>query len=810
MAIFDKLFKKNKNDGEKAIHVKRANNIHDAIPYNKVFFDGTIETKPGTFTRAYALGDLNFKQNTDERQKDIFGAYEDFLNSFGNNMNFQLLIRNTSSDKRKTFEQVKIGLKRDNLNEYRQEINKMLLEKVQKGGRSLSQEKTLIVSIKSENIEKAVIELNNAEKRIIRSVSRFDKDFNIYRITIAERLKTIFDIYNQQGEGVFYNDFEKDGKTPRFNFDALGRLGITSKDVVGPSAMEFNANDFTIGNTRGATFYLEKVPNWLSTDFISDLADAPCPLSISINHRPIRKGEGLKMIKNQIYAVNAQITEKQKKAIQDGYSYELISPDLVLSQKQSNELLGDVVDRDQKLFFITFIITIFAEDDDRLKEYTEYIESIAENYMCSIKKLIFQQEQGFNSSLPLALNEVMVQRLYTTESASVYIPFSTMEMYQKNGIYYGLNKASNNMIVYDRLTGSNYNGISFGMPGKGKSFGCKVEMTSAFLKSNKNVVYVLDPESEYGKIAKAFGGEVIDLSSGSQTFVNPLDMDLDYDGENNPITLKQDYIISLIEIMLGADRQLDPVARSIVNRCVKNIYMPYLRHIDTQREKGRNITIDKDAMPTLSNLYHELRAQPEPEAETIANILESYTVGGYTNFARKSNIETNNRFVVYDIRNLGSGMQSLGLYICLNDIWNKMIENKKKGLYTWIYIDEFYKLLQTDSSTKFLVEIWKRARKWNGVPTAIMQNTEDLLKTSEARNILNNSSFIKMYSLSSMDKTNIAEFLELPDSVVEDLSTGKSGEGVIYNGKTALQFQDNFPKNTKLYNLFNTQNKNFL
>ena len=808
MSIIKKMFGK-KEEGE-AIHVKRPDDVHSSIPYDKVYVNGTIETKPGVFTRAYKLGDLNFKQNTDENQRDIFGAYEDFLNSFNNGMTFQILIRNSSSDQRKTFEQVRLNLKRDNYNNYRQEINRVLLDRIHKGGRSLSQEKILVVSLKSDSIEKAMVELDSAENRIYRTVSRFDKDFEIGRISIEERLKSIFDVYNQQNEALFYNDYEEDGQTPTFNFDSLGRLGITSKDVVGPSAMEFTANDFKVGNTVGTTMYLEKVPNWLSTEFISDLSDLPCPLSISINHRPIKKTEGLKMIKDQIYAVNAQITEKQKKAIQDGYSYELISPDLVLSQKQSNDLLGDVIDRDQKLFFITFIITVFAEDSEKLKEYVSYVEGVAENYMCSVKSLVFQQEQGFNSSLPLALNEVKVQRLYTTESASVYIPFSTMEMYQKNGIYYGVNKASKNLIVYDRLTGSNYNGISFGMPGKGKSFGSKLEMVSAFLKSEKNIIYVLDPESEYGKIARAFGGEVIDLSSGSQTFVNPLDMDLDYDGENNPITLKQDYIVSLIEIMLGSDRQLDPVARSVINRCVKNIYMPYLKHIDTQRKKGRNITIDKDAMPTLTNLYHELKEQPESEAETVANILESYTVGGYTNFARKSNIETNNRFVVYDIRNLGSGMQSLGLYICLNDIWNKMIENKKKGYFTWIYIDEFYKMLQTESSTKFIVEIWKRARKWNGVPTAIMQNTEDLLKTSEARNIINNSSFIKMYSLSSMDKTNIAEFLELPESVVQDLTTGKPGEGVVYNGKTALQFEDDFPKNTQLYQLFNTNKENFL
>lgn len=813
-------FSKNKNkgkgkEGEKKTptkeEIKNKKSVQAAIPYTRVFKDGTIETKPNHYTRAYNLGNVNFKIAPNEEQVAIFRAYGDFLNTFSPEVHFQIVIQNSIADRRTSLENIRFALRQgDKLNKHRQEMNGILLDKMSEGGRGLTQDKYLVVSIENEDIDRAFTLLNNVENEVRKGIRRISRDVDVKRQTIEDRLSLMFNIYNQDGQSVFYNDFkEVNGKQiPYFNYDRLLKFGMSSKDLIAPSGMEFKGDHSIIGGSYGRSMYLENVPTWLSTEFISDLSDIQTTMLISINHVPVDTAKAVRMIKNQLTAVNGQIANSQKQAVQSGYTPDLIAPSLQLAQKQTRELMDDVVGRDQKLFFVTLTLTIFAEDKEQLDEFTRMITSVANKYLCPIKTLLYQQEQGFNTSLPLALNELQIKRLLTTESASIFIPYTSLELYQKNGIYYGLNQSSNNLILYDRLSGKNFNGLIFGESGSGKSFFAKREMASVLLRSDRNVVCVIDPESEYSNMARAFGGEVAVLAPGSQTFVNPLDMDLDYDGgDSDPVSMKVDYIVSMIEIMLGDGRALDPQARSIVGRCVKNIYRPYLSLINKLREKDPSITSDKEAMPTLGNLYNDLLLQPEPEARTIATVLEAFATGAFNIFANPSNVDTQKRFLVYDIKNLGTGMKNLGLHVCLNDIWNKMIENRRKGLFTWIYIDEFYLLLQSDSAAKFLMQVWKRARKWQGVPTGIMQNTEDLLRSLDSRNILNNTSFIAMLSLPKLDRTNLSDLLQIPDSQLEYITNSQPGYGLIYNGKTIIPFKDEFPEDTEIFKLMNTTNK---
>lgn len=806
MGLFKNIF--GKKPQEKKTHKQLPKTVQESIPYTTVFPDGMIETRPGNYTRAYSLEDINFKIAPDHEQVAIFRAYGDFLNSFNQNTPFQIVIQNRAADKRASLEDIRFTLQRDGLNKYRQEMNGILLDKLTAGNKSLKQDKYLVVNTKAETLEQAINDLDGVDREVKKGIRKISRDVLIEPMSINERLESIFDIYNQERTSVFYNDFKKDGKTPYFNFDKLGKAGISSKDVIGPSGMEFKSNYFTLGNTYGQALYLEGVPNWLSTEFISDLSDVPCSLLISINHQPIKTEKAMRMIKNQIMSINGQIAENQKKAVRSGYTYDLISPDLMVSQTQTKELMDDVIGRDQKLYYVTFTVCVFAENKQKLDDNVKMIQSVASKHLCPIKTLDFQQEQGLNSSLPLAINELAIKRLYTTESASIFIPYTSLELYQKNGIFYGLNQTSKNLILYDRLTGRNYNGLIFGESGSGKSFAAKNEMMSVILRSEKNQVYVIDPESEYSDLARAFGGEVVNLAPGSKTYINPLDMDLDYDGESDPVSMKLDYIVSMIEIMLGQGRSLDPQAKSIVGRCVNTIYRPYIEHLNSLQRDGINKTIDKEAMPTLNNLYHELMRQDEPEARTIANIIEVYATGSFATFAHRSNVETEASFVVYDIKNLGTGMKDLGLHVCLNDIWNKMIDNRKKDIWTWIYIDEFYLLLQSDSAARFLMQVWKRARKWRGVPTGIMQNTEDLLRSSDSRNIINNTSFIMMMSLPKLDRTNLGDLLQIPDSQLAYITNCEPGHGLIYNGKTILPFNNEFPQDTVLYEMMDTRRRN--
>ena len=799
MSVLDGIFGK-----KKKVHKTLPKTVQQSIPYTRVFANGTIETMPGEYTRAYRLEDISFKIAPNSEQLAIFQSYGDFLNSFSPNVRFQIVIQNHAADRRASLEEIRFHQQRDGLNKYRQEMNGILLERIARGKKNMRQDKYLVVSVKGKNVENVMRNLDNIEREIERAILKISRDVSVRAITAEDRLKILFDIYNQDESCVFYNDFDEK-RNPIFSFDKIDRSGITTKDIVGPSGMEFKTNCFKLGDTWGRAMFLENVPSFLTTDFISDLSDISCNMLISIYHTPIDTAKAMRMIKDHLTAVNAQIASNQKRAIQEGYTYDLIAPDLMKSQKQTRDLIDDVIGNDQKLYYITFAVTVFAPTKQELDSNTRMIQSVANKHLCPIKTLDFQQEQGLNTSLPLCLRQIEAKRLYTTQSASVFIPYTTLELHQKEGIYYGLNQTSNNMIMYSRMSARNYNGLIFGESGAGKSFTAKMEMVSVLLRSDKNRVYVIDPEAEYAKLAEAMRGEIIDLSPGSRTYVNPLDMDIDYDGESDPIGMKVEYIISMIEIMLGQGRQIDPQAKSVVNRCVNTIYRPYITHITKLKEAGSDITCDKEAMPTLNNLYNELLRQPEPEAQTIASILEVYATGSFATFAHRSNIETDTNFCVYNIKNLGTGMKDLGLHVCLNDIWNKMIENRKKGLWTWIYIDEFYLLLQSDSAARFLMQVWKRARKWNGVPTGIMQNTEDLLRSADSRNIINNTSFIMMLSLPKLDRTNLGDLLQIPESQLEYITNSEPGHGLIYTGKTTLPFDSEFPKDTELFRLMTTK-----
>lgn len=785
---------------------KIASSIRNSIPYIHTFNNGIIETDAGVFTRAYKFSDINFKIAPNEEQTSIFIKYGRLLNSFSPDVDFQIVIQNRNADKQSFFHSVQFTPQSDSLNNYRREMNDILLDKMTEGRNNLSQEKMLVVSVKSRNYDEALQKFQELDKIISQRFRDIARAQPAQLMTLQDRLYNLFSTYNQNGEGYFYNAKNKNGE-PIFDIASMMHAGLSTKDVIGPAGMEFQNGYFVLGNTYGRTLYLENIPSFLSTDFLAELSDITCNLLVSLHYKQLEQQKAAKLVHNMMLTIDGQIADRQKKAAQDGYSADLVSTDLVRQQNYARELINDMVGRDQKMYFVTFTVTVFGHSMEEMEELSRQAMAIAENHMCSLKVLHFQQENGFNTSLPLCRNDIQVSKMLTTESASIFIPYTTQELHQKNGLYYGINDTSKNLIVYNRLFGENFNGLIFGESGNGKSFAAKQEMLSALLKDPKNAVYVIDPESEYSPLCRALGGEVIDLSPGSSSYLNPLDMDIKYGDEADPVSMKAEFIISMLEIMIGNGRIITPEEKSIISRCVQNIYRPYLNAIDDANRAGQNITSDNNSAPTLQTLYNAIAIQPEAAARSIAATLEMYATGTLATFAHRTNININSRFVVYDIKNLGTGTKDLGIHVCVNDIWNRMIENKKNGIYTWFYIDEFYLLLQSESTAKFVASIWKRARKWNGVPTGILQNTEDILRTTDSRAILNNTSFIQMLSLKKIDRANLGELLSISESQQEYITDAGPGRGLIYAGKTILPFTNDFPEDTKLYSIMNTSSR---
>lgn len=774
-------------------------NVRESIPIRGFMSNGIIETQAGTFTKSYRIHDVNFDIAPEDEQAAIFKSYMDFNNSFNNGTRWQFCIFNHEIDKKTTIENIRISPQKDGLNKHRQEMNSILLSKLKEGNNSIQQEKFLTIAIDDHDTEHAVTVLKKLDVEISKKLRKISKtDTN--PMTAQERMKLLYEIYNQNFDyrmatGIY------DGEE-KFDLAFLERCGLSIKDVIGPPDMKFKENMMMMGDTYAQAMYLERVPSLLSTNFISDLADIQSNMLISVTSEAVNSEDAVKLVKNQIGNIESRVSAIQKRNGEAGY-YGALPPDLERSQKNARDLMNDIVGRNQNLFYLTVIVVVFARTKEKLDENISLVKSVSGKHLCPVKTMKYQQEFAFNTALPLCRNDVFVDRMYTTESASVFIPYNSQEINQRNAIFYGLNQTTSSMVLYDRTTGNNYNGLIFGYSGSGKSFIAKCEMISVLLNHPDAQVFVVDPQGEYYPLTDAFHGQEIFLAPGSKIYINPLDMNIseDNDDEVDPITMKCDFILSMFDIIIGKGRMLDPSHTGIIDKCVRKIYRPYIEEL-----KRTGKTCDLTLCPTLSDLYQELLMQKNERAEAayLADMLYQYAVGSFDTFAHRTNVETSARFIVYNTKKLGTGMKELGLHICTNDIWNRMIENSKKNIYTWFYIDEFHVLLESDSTTIFLKRIWKMARKWLGVPTGIMQNTEDLLRNADTRAIVNNTSFVIMLKEPLMDRQNLAELFNLSNAQLEYITDSDPGSGLIYNGKIVLPFIYEFPKDTELYKIMST------
>ena len=776
--------------------------VQQTIPYTSVYSNGIIETVPGTFTRCYLLHDVNFKTATDEEQETIFTDYGNLLNTFGPEVKAEITIFNRNIDQEQFRRNTLLKMKNDGFDSYREEYNKILESKINEGRNNIIHEKYLTIAVEAPGIDDAIVTFSRLDTELAARIKKINGADTI-PMTIEERLSVLYDIYNLNSDTPFNSKLKVKGKEAK-NFDLawFKKQGITSKDIIAPISMYFQPGYFKLGEVFARTLYIDNLPTFLSTDLLPEISATACNMLVSVHFDSMKQDKAIKLIRNQSVNINSNVVDAQKKAARAGYSADLISPELLKAQREAERIMSDISSRNQKLFLTTMVITVFADDKEELEKNTKSVQSVAARFLCQFKTLHYQQEHGFTTSLPLAFNRIYVQRLLTTEAASLFIPFSAQELSQKNGMYYGLNAVSRNLLLFNRQNSKNQNGVILGTPGSGKSFSAKREMLNVFLGTDADI-YIIDPEREYSPLAALFKGEVVKIAAGSKTYINPLDMDLEYADDDDPITLKSDFIGSLCETIIGGKYGLAPIQKSVIDRCVRQVYQPYMEHM--KRLADKSVTCDKSAMPTLDDFYELLLVQPEPEAQNIALALELYCRGSLDTFAHKTNVKTNSRFVVYDIKDIGTGMKEMGLQVCLNDIWNKIIENKKRGRKTWFYIDEFYLLTQTESSARFLQQIWKRARKWGGVPTGITQNVEDLLASKEARGIINNCDFVLMLNQSPLDRVELGNMLSISPTQMSYITNADAGQGLIYTGKFIVPFIDKFPSGNSLYKAMTTK-----
>ena len=529
----------------------------------------------------------------------------------------------------------------------------------------------------------------------------------------------------------------------------------------------------------------------LPDDILSRLLDMETDQIVTMHVQSLDQNIAMKQVKRKIAGLEKDKIEEQKKAIKSGYDMDILPPDLVTYITEAKDLLDDLQIRNERMFNVTFIILNFAEDMDTLKNDLFQLDSIAQSVNCRIRRLDYQQEDGFVSSLPLGLNRIKVSRMLTTSPTAIFVPFTTQELYIPGGMYYGLNALSNNLIVCNRKDLKNPNGLILGTPGSGKSFSAKREIVNVFLTTDDDII-IIDPEAEYGALVEALGGQVIEISQNSPHYINPLEIQLDND-EDNPIMDKADFVLSLCELLFGSKNGLSPIEHTIIDRSVRLIYAKYVNDPDNT------------PMPTMSDLYDVINTQPEPEARNIAIALELYVQGSLNIFNHQTNINTNNRIVCFNIKNLGNALKKMGMLIIQEFVWSKVSLNRIQNKKTWYYVDEFHLLLKEVQTAEYAIEIWKRFRKYGGVPTGITQNVKDLLQSKEIENILENSDFVYMLNQAPGDRKELAERLGISEQQLSHVTNTPQGHGLIFFGNVIIPFADKFPKQTALYGLMTTK-----
>ncbi|WP_026671320.1 VirB4-like conjugal transfer ATPase, CD1110 family [Butyrivibrio sp. AD3002] len=752
------------------------------LPFERMFPDGICRVGGDFYTKTIQFQDINYQLAQQEDKTEIFEEWCGFLNFFDSSVQFQLSFMNFATEIGDFEKKIAIPHQEDGFNDVRDEYSGILLKNMQAGNNGLTKVKYITFGIHADSMKSAKPRLIHIEMDILNNFKRLG--------VIAETLNGA-----QRLELMHRQTHMGDSAKFHFDWKYLAGSGLSVKDFVAPSSFEFpNGRYFKMGDTWCAMSFLSIDASDVSDRMLADFLGMESSQIVTMHLKSVDQNEAIKTVKHTITELDRSKIEEQKKAVRAGYDMEIIPSDLATYGKDAKALLKELQSQNERMFLLTFLIMNTGKTKEELDNNLFQASSIAQKHSCNLIRLDFQQEQGFVSTLPLAYNEVDIQRGMTTSSTAIFVPFTTQELFQdhRGALYYGLNALSNNLIMVDRKMLKNPNGLILGTPGSGKSFAAKREIVNSFLVTDDDII-ISDPEQEYKALVDYLGGQVIRISPTSTQYVNPMDINMNYSDDDNPVMLKVDFILSLMELIMGSRDGLQPTERTVIDRCTRAVYRKYL-----ENPVPENI-------PILEDLYNELLKQDEPEAKYVATALEIYVSGSLSVFNHRTNVDINSRLVCYDIKDLGKQLKKIGMLIIQDQVWGRVSANREMGRSTRYIMDEMHLLLREEQTAAYTVEIWKRFRKWGGIPTGVTQNVKDFLASAEVSNIFENSDFIIMLNQAIGDRQLLAKQLNISPHQLSYVTHSGEGEGLIFYGNVILPFIDRFPKDTKIYKAISTK-----
>ena len=787
MALPDTLTKREKKQIRSVIEkAKRDDGIprtaQQSIPFQRMFPDGICRVSDRYYTKTIQFQDINYQLAQQEDKTSIFEEWCGFLNFFDSSIHFELSFMNMATDMESFERRIQIQPRQDGFDDVRQEYSQMLRQQLERGNNGLTKTKYLTFGIEAESMKQAKPRLEHVQTDLLNNFRRLG--VSARTLNGKERLHLMHAMFHMGDHDKFY-----------FDWKWLPASGLSVKDFIAPSSFSFpGGKTFQMGSLYGTMSFLSITASDLSDQLLKDFLDMESSEIVTVHIQSVDQNKAIKTIKRTITELDRSKIEEQKKAVRSGYDIDIIPSDLATYGKDAKALLKELQSQNERMFLITFLVMNTGKTLQELETNVFQASSIAQKHNCNLCRLDFQQEQGLMSSLPLAQNLIEIQRALTTSSTAIFIPFTTQELFQDSpeALYYGLNALSNNLIMVDRKKLKTPNGLILGTPGSGKSFSAKREITNAFLATDDDII-VCDPESEYTPLVTRMGGQVIKISPASTQYINPMDINSNYSEEDNPLALKADFILSLCELVVGGKEGLQPVEKTVIDRCVHVVYRKYFENPTPEN------------MPLLEDLYNALLTQDEPEARHVAAALEIYVKGSLNIFNHHTNVDIHNRIVCYDIKELGKQLKKIGMLVVQDQVWNRVTINRAAHKTTRYYLDEFHLLLKEEQTASYSVEIWKRYRKWGGIPTGITQNVKDLLSSREVENIFENSDFIYMLNQAAGDRQILAKQLNISPHQLSYVTHSGEGEGLLFYGNTILPFIDHFPKDTELYRVMTTK-----
>ncbi len=752
--------------------------VQDIIPINAIWEDGIFLVGNNKYSKSYKFLDINYAVASKEDKEAMFLDYSDLLNSLDTGATTKITINNRRINKLDFQKTILLKDANDGLDKYRHEYNQMLISQAENAN-EIVQEKIITISVYKNSIEEARNYFTRTSTELINHFNALGS--KCIELDATERLRIAHDFYRTGEETAFHFDIHETMKK-----------GHNFKDFICSDTAQFEKDYFMLGKRYGRVFFLKEFASYINDNMVSELTDLNRNMMLSIDIIPIPMDEAVKEAENRRLGVETNITNWQRKQNANNNFSAIIPYDMEQQRNDSKEFLDDLTLRDQRMFLAVLTIVITDDTKEKLESDTEALLQVASKNLCQLGILRYQQLDGLNTVLPYGVRKIDALRTLTTESLAVFMPFKVQEIRHENGIFYGQNTISKNMIIADRRQLLNGNSFILGVSGSGKSFAGKQEITSIRLRDPKADIIIIDPEREYSPLIKSLTGEVIKISATSNNHINAMDMNSEYGDGANPVILKSEFILSLCEQLIGSGN-LGPKQKSIIDRCTANVYRVF--------QQGNYQGIP----PTLQDFREELLKQPEEEAKEIALAIELFTNGSLNTFAMNTNVNTSSSLICYDILDLGKQLLPIGMLVVLDSILNRITANRTKGKNTYIFIDEIYLLFQYEYSANFLFTLWKRVRKYGAFCTGITQNVEDLLQSHTARTMLANSEFIIMLNQASTDRIELAKLLNISDLQMSYITNVGAGEGLIKVGSSLVPFSNRFPKNTELYKLMTTK-----